>query len=333
MAHDFTDDTFPGVGHELNLFEVELGTDVKHPSCKPRSILFVLFAGIFHAQCYLYTEFDDFMAVDRPILRLIDVHKSFGTQKVLDGVNLNIERSKTTVVLGPSGCGKSVMLKHFIGLLKPDSGQVFYEETRTDLLSEKALGATRLDVALIFQMSALFDSMTVRENLEFPLLEHRNADERERAALVRHALETVDLAGVEEKLPAQLSGGQKKRVALARGLITNPKVVLYDEPTTGLDPIRSDGINELILKFRRTLGMTSVVVTHDLVSARKIADRVVMLLGGKIVADGTYEHLETHPNPKVQQFMKGRYDQSDAAVTDTTSAPQDPFAVADQGTP
>lgn len=273
------------------------------------------------------------MAIDRPILRLIDVHKSFGTQKVLDGVNLDIERSKTTVVLGPSGCGKSVMLKHFIGLLKPDAGEVYYEDTRTDRLSERALGATRLDVALIFQMSALFDSMTVRENLEFPLLEHRTVNQRERTELVHHALETVDLAGVEDKLPAQLSGGQKKRVALARGLITNPKVVLYDEPTTGLDPIRSDGINELILKFRRTLGMTSVVVTHDLVSARKIADRVVMLLGGKIVADGTYEHLETHPNPKVQQFMKGRYDHSDAAIIDSPPSVADPFAAADQGTP
>ncbi|MFZ4575758.1 MAG: ABC transporter ATP-binding protein [Phycisphaerales bacterium] len=266
-----------------------------------------------------------------PVLRLVGVSKSFGAQPVLDGVCLDIEPAKTTVVLGPSGCGKSVMLKHFVGLLRPDRGEVYFDGRRIDNLPERGFLPVRLAVALVFQMSALFDSMSVRENLEFPLIEHTGLSREARRAKVTEALGTVDLVGVEEKLPAQLSGGQRKRVALARALVTGPRVVLYDEPTTGLDPIRADGINELVLKLQRTLGVTSVVVTHDLVSARKIADRVVMLLGGKIIADGTFSEIEQHPDPRVQQFVSGRYDRSDDAVPEAPPpGPRDALAAPDR---
>jgi phospholipid/cholesterol/gamma-HCH transport system ATP-binding protein len=244
----------------------------------------------------------------------VGVRKSFGPQIVLDGVDLRIQRARTTVVMGPSGCGKSVMLKHIVGLLRPDAGEVWYEDKRVDTRSETELFPIRLEVSLVFQMGALFDSMSVMENIEFPLLEQTRLSPAQRHARVREALETVDLSGVEEKLPSQLSGGQKKRVALARAIVLRPKVVLYDEPTTGLDPIRSDGINELIIKLQRTMQVTNIVVTHDLTSARKVADRVVMLLGGKVAADGTFEELERSPDRRVQHFLKGQYDRSDDAA-------------------
>jgi phospholipid/cholesterol/gamma-HCH transport system ATP-binding protein len=160
-------------------------------------------------------------------------------------------------------------------------------------------------------MAALFDSMTVEENISFPLVEHTRLTAAQRRDRVRDALKVVDLEGVERKLPSQLSGGQRKRVGLARAIVTEPRVVLYDEPTTGLDPIRSDGINELILKLRRTLGVTGIVVTHDLTSARKVADRVVMLLNGRIAADGTFAQLESSPDPRVQHFLAGQYSRED----------------------
>ncbi len=248
------------------------------------------------------------------VVSLVGVRKSFGPQIVLDGVDLSIQRARTTVVMGPSGCGKSVMLKHIVGLLRPDAGEVWYEDKRVDRRSETELFPIRLEVSLVFQMGALFDSMSVMENIEFPLLEQTRLSPAQRHARVREALETVDLSGVEEKLPSQLSGGQKKRVALARAIVLRPKVVLYDEPTTGLDPIRSDGINELIIKLQRTMQVTNIVVTHDLTSARKVADRVVMLLGGKVAADGTFEELERSPDRRVQHFLKGQYDRSDDAA-------------------
>jgi phospholipid/cholesterol/gamma-HCH transport system ATP-binding protein len=246
-----------------------------------------------------------------PIIELRDVHKAFGQQHVLAGLNLSIEAGKTTVVLGPSGSGKSVMLKHIVGLLRPDKGEVHFDGKRIDTLKERELTETRLQIGLVFQMSALFDSMTVHENIEFPLREHTKLTREERHERVREALATVDLPGIEHKLPAQLSGGQRKRVALARAVVLQPRVVLYDEPTTGLDPIRSDGINELILKLKNTIGVTGIVVTHDLVSARKVADRCVLLLNGKLAADGTYEELENHPEARVRQFLIGRYDHED----------------------
>jgi phospholipid/cholesterol/gamma-HCH transport system ATP-binding protein len=249
--------------------------------------------------------------VAQPVVRLVDMHKSFGNQVVLDGVSLDFTEGKTTVVMGPSGCGKSVMLKHIIGLLKPDSGEVYFDGTRVDTLGDEALQPIRLQIGLVFQMGALFDSMTVEENIAFPLIEHTRLTREERRARIDEALETVDLSGVQQKLPSQLSGGQRKRVAIARALVLRPRVILFDEPTTGLDPIRSDGINELLKKLQKKYGVTNIVVTHDLASARKVADRVVMLLGGKIVADGSYDSLATHPDVRVQHFLTGVYDKAD----------------------
>lgn len=244
----------------------------------------------------------------RPILRLRNVHKAFHHVQVLTGMDLDIEEGKTTVVLGPSGSGKSVMLKHIVGLLRPDSGEIYFDGERIDNLKERDLTDVRLQIGLLFQGGALFDSLTVEENIEFPLREHTKLTREERHDRVARALEVVDLTGMFTKLPAQLSGGQRKRVALARAIVLEPRVVLYDEPTTGLDPIRSDGINELIIKLSKQMGVTSIVVTHDLVSAQKVADRCVMLLHGKIAADGTYEELAHHPNEHVSHFFMGQYD-------------------------
>jgi len=256
------------------------------------------------------------------VIRLVALRKSFGEQTVLDGIDLDIRPAETTVVLGPSGCGKSVMLKHIIGLMHPDSGQVWFEGRRVDTLSERQLRDVRLRIGLLFQMGALFDSMTVGQNIEFPLVEHTTLDRVERRGRIAAALETVDLRGVEGKLPSQLSGGQRKRVALARAIVLEPRVVLYDEPTTGLDPVRSDGINELILKLKREMGVTNIVVTHDLTSARKVADRVVMLLNGKVLADGTFDEVARHRDPRVQHFLLGTYVRGDdAAIPEKNDIP------------
>lgn len=257
----------------------------------------------------------------RPIIRLVGLHKSFPPQVVLEGVSLAVAPAKTTVIMGPSGCGKSVLLKHIVGLLRPDAGEVYFDEQRVDTLSERALAPIRLQIGLVFQMSALFDSLTIEDNIAFPLVEHTDLSREQRRLRVAEALRTVDLDGVQHKLPSELSGGQRKRVALARAIVLHPRVVLYDEPTTGLDPIRADGINELILKLRRTMNVTNIVVTHDLVSARKVADRVIMLLGGKIAADGTYDDLLRSPDPRVRHFLAGQYDRADDTATDVIPDP------------
>ncbi|MBS0191277.1 MAG: ABC transporter ATP-binding protein [Phycisphaerales bacterium] len=246
-----------------------------------------------------------------PLLELRGLRKSFGSLHVLAGVDLAFETGKTTVVLGPSGSGKSVMLKHIVGLLRPDGGEIYFDGARIDCLKETDWTDVRLQIGLLFQGGALFDSLTVEENIEFPLREHTRLSREERHERVARALEVVDLKGMFRKLPAQLSGGQRKRVALARAIVLEPRVVLYDEPTTGLDPIRSDGINELIIKLKKSLGVTNIVVTHDLVSARKVADRCVLLLNGKIAADGTYDDLARHPDPQVSHFFMGQYDHED----------------------
>lgn len=247
-------------------------------------------------------------AWDGPIARLVDVHKSFGPLRVLRGVTLDFLAGQTTVVLGPSGAGKSVLLKHIVGLLHPDRGEVYFRGQRIDGQPESRLREARRDIGFLFQMSALFDSLTVEENIGFPLAEHTSLGPAERRDRVRQALETVGLGGTEYKLPQQLSGGQRKRIALARAVILHPALILYDEPTTGLDPIRSDGINDLIVKMRRDLGCSGIVVTHDLQSARKVADRVVVLYDGAIIADGPYESLERSEHPYVRRFLAGRYD-------------------------
>ena len=242
------------------------------------------------------------------IITLRDVHKRFGKLKVLQGVNLDFVEGETTVVIGPSGSGKSVMLKHIVGLLRPDKGTITLDGERIDNLREKELGVLRKQFGYLFQMGALFDSMTVEQNVAFPLTEHTNMKASERAARVGRSLTLVGMDKTQKKMPAELSGGQKKRVALARAIALEPRVILYDEPTTGLDPIRSDVINELIIKLQRELKVTSIVVTHDMASAYKIADRMVMLYDGQIIADGPPDEFRNSQHAVVRSFVEGRSD-------------------------
>ena len=246
-----------------------------------------------------------------PIIRLRDVHKAFNGQAVLDGVDLDIYPGKTTVVIGPSGCGKSVLLKHIVGLLKPDSGKVFFRTTEISRLSERALVGARRCMGFLFQGSALFDSMTVEENIHFPMGEHGIGTPPRQVQRCREVLCLVGLDGCQKKFPEELSGGQKKRVALARAIVLNPEVILYDEPTTGLDPIRADLINELILKLHDAMSSTAVVVTHDMKSAYKVGDRILMLHEGRFIADGSPAELESIDNDIVQRFVHGRASQEE----------------------
>lgn len=240
----------------------------------------------------------------RPIIRLASLRKAFGDQEVLRGLDLELPEGQTTVVLGPSGCGKSVMLKHIVGLLRPDAGEVWFRDTRVDTLPERALAGVRRDVGFLFQLSALFDSMTVAQNLEFPLREHTPLTTAQRREKIAEALDMVDMAGSQAKLPAQLSGGQKKRIALARSIMLEPAVILYDEPTTGLDPERAEDIDGLVIKLKHRLGVTNLVVTHDMVSARRVADRVVMLDQGRAIAEGSFAELALSSDPRVGRFFR-----------------------------
>ncbi|MFQ5461037.1 MAG: ABC transporter ATP-binding protein [Phycisphaerae bacterium] len=242
----------------------------------------------------------------QPIIRLVDVHKRFGELEVLKGIDLELKTGQTTVVIGESGSGKSVILKHIVRLLKPDKGAVYYRDIRLDTMSERELVQIRPRFGFLFQLSALFDSMTVAENIAFPIQEHTGRRKAEIARVVKEKLAMVGLDGIQDKWPAELSGGQKKRVALARAIAVNPELVLYDEPTTGLDPPRADEINELILKLQRELGVTSVVVTHDMASANKVADRIVMLYQGRFIFDGEAKSVMECDDMRVRNFVEGR---------------------------
>lgn len=249
------------------------------------------------------------------IIVLKDVTKKFGKNVVLDDISLAIEKGKTTVVIGPSGCGKTVLIKHFIVLLRPTGGQVYFKGQRIDNLGENELNKIRTRYGFLFQGGALFDSLSVAENIIFPIRQHyKITDWKGVEELVKAKLAMVGLDGFQNYYPAKLSGGQRKRVALARAIALNPEVILYDEPTTGLDPIRADVINELILKLQKELGETTVVVTHDMTSAYKIADRIIMLHNGRIIADGDAKHIRNHPHPTVQQFVTGQVSEDDLAV-------------------
>lgn len=242
---------------------------------------------------------------DAPRIRLTNVEKRFDGQDVLRSLSAEFRPGKVTVVLGPSGSGKSVMLKHIIGLLKPDAGEVWFGETRVDTLNERQMADVRKRIGFLFQMGALFDSMNVQQNVEFPLQEHTSLSAAERRERVESMLETVGLPNILHKMPAELSGGQRKRVALARAIVLEPTAILYDEPTTGLDPIRSDVINELILKLQSVLQTTSIVVTHDLTSAFKVADHLVLLHAGRVQLEGTAEEFRSSDDPIVQRFLRG----------------------------
>jgi phospholipid/cholesterol/gamma-HCH transport system ATP-binding protein len=249
------------------------------------------------------------------IVLLKNITKKFGPNVILDNVSLAVERGKTTVIIGPSGCGKTVLIKHMIVLLRPTAGQVYFKGKRVDNLDEDRLYKIRTHFGYLFQSGALFDSYTVAENVMFPILQHFKVVNRSQVEeIVKAKLAMVGMDGFQNFYPANLSGGQQKRVALARAIALNPELILYDEPTTGLDPIRSDIINELVLKLQRELGETTVVVTHDMSSAYKIADRIVMLHHGRIIADGDADHIRNHPHPVVQQFVRGQVSEDELAV-------------------
>ena len=246
-----------------------------------------------------------------PIIRMVDVHKRFGDLVVLNGLDVELEAGQTTVIIGESGSGKSVILKHIVRLLRPDRGEVYYRDQRIDNLPERELVALRPRFGFLFQLSALFDSMTVAENVGFPIREHTRRSRREIAEIVRQKLDMVGLDGIQAKMPAELSGGQTKRVALARAIALDPEIILYDEPTTGLDPPRADVINELINKLQSELNVTSVVVTHDMTSAAKVSDRILMLYEGKFIFDGTPEDIISSEDPRVRCFVEGRCAEDD----------------------
>ena len=232
--------------------------------------------------------------------------KMLGAQDVLRGVDLAVRRGTTCVVLGRSGSGKSVLLKHLIGLLKPNSGSVWVDGEEITHLAERQLGPVRKKVGILFQSAALFDSMNVEENLAFPLRESGVRDPQEIRDRVAEALEMVDLAGEQKKMPENLSGGMRKRVGLARTIVSRPACILYDEPTTGLDPIASDSINRLIRRLQRRLSVTSVVVTHDMKTAFHTADHVAYLHDGRIYFEGTASELQATPDRLIQDFIEGR---------------------------
>ncbi|MDB9743953.1 ABC transporter ATP-binding protein [Fibrobacterales bacterium] len=245
---------------------------------------------------------------DDIMIELRDLRKTFGTQQVLRGIDLDIRRSETLVVIGQSGGGKSVILKHMIGLLQPDEGKVTIDG---DVISTPTYFNTKVirsKMGMLFQNGALFDSMSAGENISFALREHdKSLSEKDIAKIVSEKLKMIRLKPeFHTKMPSELSGGMRKRVALARCVALNPHVILYDEPTTGLDPITSDVINDLILDMQRELNVTSVVVTHDMASAFKIADRIAMLYNGKIIATGTVSEIKASRNPFVQQFINGQ---------------------------
>jgi phospholipid/cholesterol/gamma-HCH transport system ATP-binding protein len=231
--------------------------------------------------------------------------KSFGDVEVLRGVDFEIRDGETVVIIGRSGGGKSVLLKHLCGLLRPDSGRVIVDGVDIEPLSEREMTPIRKKFGVLFQGAALFDSMTVFENVAFPLREEHKFGEEEIARRVDAALAIVDLVRAKEKKPAELSGGMKKRAALARAVVANPKYILYDEPTTGLDPVLADDINDLVLRMRNHYHVTSIAVTHDMVSAYKIADRIAMLHDGRIHAVGTPAEIQATTDPVVRRFITG----------------------------
>jgi len=239
------------------------------------------------------------------MIEIKNVHRNFGESEVLRGVDLTIQKGETMVVIGRSGCGKSVLLKHIIGLLKPDQGKILVDGEDITSYNESQLNKLRQKFGMLFQAAALFDSMTVDENVGLGLREHTILPEAKIKEKVTETLKLVGLSRIEEKKPAQLSGGMKKRVGLARAIAMDPEYVLYDEPTTGVDPIMGDVINELIVNLRNTLSITSIAVTHDIVSAYKIADRIAMLYDGRIIFIGTPEETKNTDHPVVRQFIEG----------------------------
>lgn len=239
------------------------------------------------------------------MIEILDLHKSFNNNHVLKGLNLTVNHGETMVVIGGSGCGKSVLLKHIIGILRPDKGRVSIDEKDISRMDETEMNELRKRFGMLFQGAALFDSMPVWENVGFSLKEHRGLTDNEIRRIAAEKLSLVGLKEIEDLMPSELSGGMRKRVGLARAIAMDPDILLYDEPTTGLDPIMADVINELIIKMKERLNVTSIVITHDMVSAYKIADRIAMMYGGVIQGVGTPEEIKETSDPIIRQFITG----------------------------
>ena len=248
-------------------------------------------------------------------IRVRDLHRSFGQQGVLNGINLDVERGRINVIIGGSGAGKSVLMKHLIGLLKPDRGQIWVDGADLVPMNEYQLNRERTKFGMLFQYAALFDSMTVEENVMFPLVEHRRELGRTRMReIVREKLHALGLYNVEAKYPAELSGGMRKRVGLARAIVMEPQVLFYDEPTTGLDPIATRNVDEMIAGIADQLKVTSVVISHDMASTFRIGHRVSMLYKGRIVASGQPQEILVDPHPQLREFLE-----TAGAIRDTRS--------------
>ena len=243
--------------------------------------------------------------MSEPMIEIANLHKSFGSFQVLRGVNLTVEKGESMTVIGGSGSGKSVLIKHIIGLLFPDKGEVKVSGQVLNKLDDHQLNELRKKFGMLFQMAALFDSLTVWENVGFGLKQHTKLSDKEIRAIATEKLALVGLKNVEDKMPVDLSGGMRKRVGLARAIAMDAEIILYDEPTTGLDPITADSINDLIVDLRRKLGVTSVAITHDMHSAYKISDRIAMLYKGEIQEIGTPDQIKSTTNPIVKQFITG----------------------------
>ena len=245
---------------------------------------------------------------EAPIIELNNIHKTFDGQRVLDGLNLQINTGQITVIIGQSGGGKSVLLKHMIGLIKPDQGEALVQGVDIGRLNDRQLNDVRKNFGMLFQAAALFDSMTVAENVAFPLREHTRLKPDEIEEIVESKLRQVGLRGVSHKMPSELSGGMQKRVGLARAVALDPKIILFDEPTTGLDPVTADAIDRLIVDTQQRTNATCVVISHDIESTFKIADTVAMLYRGKIVEIGEPETVKSSDNLVLQQFIQGKAD-------------------------
>ena len=245
-------------------------------------------------------------ATEKPLIEVNDVHKSFANNHVLRGLSLAIGHGESMVVIGGSGTGKSVLIKCIIGILSPDRGNIFVAGQDIGSLKEKDLYQLRKKFGMLFQAGALFDSMKVWENVGFGLLQHTTLSKKE---VKNRAIEKLNLLGlhkIEDLMPSELSGGMRKRVSLARAIAMDPEILLYDEPTTGLDPIRADTINELIVEMRKKIKVTSITITHDMVSAYKVGDRIAMLYQGKIIEVGTPDEIKNSTSAIVQQFIQGK---------------------------
>jgi phospholipid/cholesterol/gamma-HCH transport system ATP-binding protein len=248
-----------------------------------------------------------------PMIAVRSLAKKIGQQEILRGVDLEVATGETLAIIGRSGGGKSVLLKHLVGLIAPDAGEIWIDGQNITGMNERQLGTIRVKVGILFQGGALFDSMTVAENIAFPLREAGERDPEVLKTKVKEMLEVMEMEGEEEKMPESLSGGMKKRVGLARSIIRRPSCVLYDEPTSGLDPVVADSINRLIRRLQQRLGVTSIVVTHDMKSAFDVADRIAYLHEGRIYFHGTTTDLQQSTDPLIQDFMLGRSEQGAVA--------------------